>query len=188
MTFFQGGLTWLTTHVDADMDAGAHAIGGAELRHPHEHVDAELLRPGQVDREQDRKQERHAEQITVHHSDEDDRGRERHQRRDQDFLKPVEDAQQYQCAPLQSSRQPSIGSALAGIQSSCAVARMPGQARHDEDFAPQPGSSEIPVSVRRATRLLQKFVDQRLADAAGDVLVDCPPSPCASRSPAPASA
>ena len=36
-------------HVDADMDAGAHAVGGAELRHPHEHVDAELLRPGQVD-------------------------------------------------------------------------------------------------------------------------------------------
>ena len=34
--------------VDADMDAGAHAIGGAELGHPDEHVDAQLLRPGQV--------------------------------------------------------------------------------------------------------------------------------------------
>jgi hypothetical protein len=31
--------------VDADMDAGAHAIGRAELRHPDEHVDAEFLRP-----------------------------------------------------------------------------------------------------------------------------------------------
>ena len=31
--------------VDADVDAGAHAVGGAELRHPHEHVDAQLLRP-----------------------------------------------------------------------------------------------------------------------------------------------
>ncbi len=38
--------------VDADMDAGAHAIRGAELRHPHEHVDAKFLRPGEVDTEQ----------------------------------------------------------------------------------------------------------------------------------------
>ena len=36
-------------HVDADMDAGAHAIGGAELRHPDEHVDAEFLRPRHVE-------------------------------------------------------------------------------------------------------------------------------------------
>ena len=36
-------------HVDADVDAGAHAVGGAELRHPDEHVDAELLRPAQVE-------------------------------------------------------------------------------------------------------------------------------------------
>src|SRR5215471_12959618 len=34
--------------VDADMDAGAHAIGGAEFRHPDEHVDAEFLRPRQI--------------------------------------------------------------------------------------------------------------------------------------------
>ena len=37
--------------VDADMDAGAHAERRAELRHPHEHVGGELLRPGEVDRE-----------------------------------------------------------------------------------------------------------------------------------------
>ncbi len=35
-------------HVDADMDAGAHAVGCAELGHPDEHVDAKLLRPRQV--------------------------------------------------------------------------------------------------------------------------------------------
>jgi len=34
--------------IDADMDAGAHAVGRAELRHPDEHVDAEFLRPGQI--------------------------------------------------------------------------------------------------------------------------------------------
>src|SRR5205807_3276196 len=35
--------------VDADMDAGAHAIGGAELGHPDEHVDAEFLRPRDIE-------------------------------------------------------------------------------------------------------------------------------------------
>ncbi len=32
-------------HVHADVDAGSHAVGGAEFRHPDEHVDAQLLRP-----------------------------------------------------------------------------------------------------------------------------------------------
>ena len=35
--------------VHADMDAGANAVGGAEFCHPDEHVDAEFLRPGDVD-------------------------------------------------------------------------------------------------------------------------------------------
>ena len=39
-------------HVDADMDAGAHAIGGAEFRHPYDHVDAQFLRPGNVESDQ----------------------------------------------------------------------------------------------------------------------------------------
>ena len=38
-------------HIDADMDAGPHAISGAELGHPDEHVDAKLLRPAQIDRD-----------------------------------------------------------------------------------------------------------------------------------------
>ncbi len=82
----QGDLSWFDHHVDADMDAGAHAIGGAELGDPHEHVDAQFLRPGQVDREQDRIKEGNADEIAVHHGDEDDRRRQRHQRRDQDLL------------------------------------------------------------------------------------------------------
>src|SRR4029077_173183 len=32
----------------ADMHAGAHAVGGAELRHPNEHDDAEFLRPRDI--------------------------------------------------------------------------------------------------------------------------------------------
>jgi hypothetical protein len=40
------GRSELVDHdVDADMDAGAHAVGCAEFRHPHEHVDAQFLRP-----------------------------------------------------------------------------------------------------------------------------------------------
>ena len=43
------GVELVDQHVDADMDAGAHAVGGAELRHPHEHVDAQFLRPGRCE-------------------------------------------------------------------------------------------------------------------------------------------
>jgi hypothetical protein len=39
-------------HVDADVDAGAHTVGGAELGHPHEHDDAQLLRPAEVELQQ----------------------------------------------------------------------------------------------------------------------------------------
>jgi hypothetical protein len=39
-------------HVDADVDAGAHAVRGAELGHPDEHDDAQLLRPAEVEAEQ----------------------------------------------------------------------------------------------------------------------------------------
>ena len=86
-------------HVDADMDAGAHAIGRTELGHPHEHVDAQFLRPGQVDGKQNGIQQWNADEIAVHHRDKDDRRRQRHQRRDQYLLKPIEDPKQHQCSP-----------------------------------------------------------------------------------------
>ena len=35
-------------NVDPDVDAGAHAVGRAELGHPDEHVDAQFLRPAQL--------------------------------------------------------------------------------------------------------------------------------------------
>ena len=90
-------------HVDADMDAGAHAIGGAELGHPDEHVDAQLLRPGNVQRaepakygKQDRREQRQAVRgcpfrqidrgagaVAMDHRDENQKRRGRDQRRDQ---------------------------------------------------------------------------------------------------------
>src|SRR5258705_7440957 len=51
--------------IDADMDAGSHAIGRAELRYPHEHVDAQFLRPGQIDGKQQRVKQGNADEITV---------------------------------------------------------------------------------------------------------------------------
>ncbi len=57
--------------VDADMDAGPHAIGGAELRHPHEHVDAQFLSPGQVDVVDNRIKQRDADQIALHDGNKD---------------------------------------------------------------------------------------------------------------------
>ena len=38
--------------IHADMDAGADAVGSAELGHPDEHVDAELLGPAHVEGQQ----------------------------------------------------------------------------------------------------------------------------------------
>src|SRR3984957_11247563 len=82
----------LDQHVDADMDAGAHAIGGAELRHPDEHVDAEFLRTGEGDPEQIRIKNRNTDEEAMHHGDERDHRRAPHQARDDDLLEPVENA------------------------------------------------------------------------------------------------
>ena len=90
--FCQRVIEPLDQDVDADMDAGAHAIGRAELRHPDEHVDAELLRPGELDRKQDRIQQGNVDQIAMHDGDEGDQRRRAHQARDDDFLEPVENA------------------------------------------------------------------------------------------------
>src|SRR4029078_12175274 len=57
--------------VDTDMDAGAHAIWCTDLRHPHEHVDAELLRPGQIDVVEERIKKRDAERVALHHRNKD---------------------------------------------------------------------------------------------------------------------
>src|SRR5262249_8140140 len=48
------GVQHVDHDVDTDMDARTHAVGSAKLRHPHEHVDAQLLRPCQIDVVKDR--------------------------------------------------------------------------------------------------------------------------------------
>jgi hypothetical protein len=64
-------------HVDADVDAGAHAVGGAELGHPDEHDDAQFLRPAEVERQQPVLQagNRHPDQVAMHHGRRNDRRR-----------------------------------------------------------------------------------------------------------------
>jgi hypothetical protein len=72
--------------IDADMDASAYAVGGAEFGHPHEHDDAQFLCPGQVDAVEDRIEPRHAERIALRHRNEDQKRCDRDQARDQNFL------------------------------------------------------------------------------------------------------
>src|ERR1700750_3229214 len=91
----QAGRKPVDEDVDADMDAGAHAIGRAELRHPHEHVDAKLLRPGDVKLDEIRIEKWHPGAVAMHDSDEDNNRRSRHQAGDQGFLEAVEDAEEY---------------------------------------------------------------------------------------------
>src|SRR5262249_24199702 len=112
----------IDNHVDADMDAGSHAVSGAELRHPDEHEDAEFLRPGNielgkkgVDLTQDYRHDRDAvrfrpfctvdgEPSTVAMNDgkEDERRRSGNERRNQPLLEMIEDAQEQ--APRPSER------------------------------------------------------------------------------------
>src|SRR5439155_158905 len=79
-------------HVDADVDPGAYAVRRAELCHPHEHVDAKLLRPGQVDLEKPVLQQRdgHTSGVAVDDSDEDQQRGRAHRERDQPLLEVVE--------------------------------------------------------------------------------------------------
>src|SRR5262249_32466691 len=81
----------------ADVNAGAHAVGGAELGHPHEHVDAQLLRPRQIDVVEDRVEQRETDGVALHDRGEDQERRGRDEGRDQRLLEPIEDAQYHPC-------------------------------------------------------------------------------------------
>ena len=107
-----GGRELLDEDVDADMDTGAHPERRAELRHPHEHVGGELLRPGEVDRGERQVDpvgdgsepdeavpvrpigDRHriAGAVAMHHGDEGDDRRRRDQDADDPLFEPVENA------------------------------------------------------------------------------------------------
>jgi hypothetical protein len=79
-------------HVDADVDAGPDAVGGAELGHPDEHDDAQFLRPGQVDLEQPVLDARNRQtgRVAVHHRDKNDQRRGADEEGDDPFLDVVE--------------------------------------------------------------------------------------------------
>src|SRR5690349_368322 len=82
-------------HVDADVDASAHAVRGAELRHPHEHVDAQLLRPGEIELEQRVLEAGNCQsgRVTMRHRHEDQQRRRAHEERDKPFLEMIEQLQ-----------------------------------------------------------------------------------------------
>jgi hypothetical protein len=73
-------------NVHADMDASPHAVSRAEFRHPDEHVDAEFLRPGEIDAEQVGIEKGNVDQKPMCHSDEGDQRSRAHQACDDDFL------------------------------------------------------------------------------------------------------
>ena len=78
-------------HIHAHVDASAHAIGRAKLGHPHEHDDAQLLRPAHVDAEQPVLHTGYgkARGITVDDRGKDDQSGRTHQEGDDPFLDVV---------------------------------------------------------------------------------------------------
>jgi hypothetical protein len=77
-------------NVDADVDSRAHPVGGAEFRHPHEHVDAQFLRPGKIELARVGKQQLVAGSVAVNHGREDDQRRRADEDGDDPFLEMIE--------------------------------------------------------------------------------------------------
>ncbi len=84
-------------HIDADMDAGPHAIGGAKLGHPDEHIDGEFLGPPHVDGKEGVVKAipfpscRQSEGVAMDNGSEDDQGCGPNEEGDKPFLQVVED-------------------------------------------------------------------------------------------------
>src|SRR3989442_5350518 len=74
------------------MNSGAHAVGRAELRHPDEKIDAQLLRPGQVDVPRVAPDPGDVGGVTIQDRNENDARREGHEARDEPFFEMIEDA------------------------------------------------------------------------------------------------
>ena len=79
-------------HIDADVNAGTHAVGCAELGHPDEHDDAELLRPTEVERQKPVLQTGNARArgIAMDNGDKNDQRRGAHEEGNQPLLKMIE--------------------------------------------------------------------------------------------------
>ncbi|MPN17633.1 hypothetical protein SDC9_164988 [bioreactor metagenome] len=73
------------------MDAGTHPVSGAKLGHPHEHDDAQLLSPTEVEGQQPVLHHGNviAGGIAVHHRDKNDEGRSPHQEGDDQLFQMV---------------------------------------------------------------------------------------------------
>src|ERR1700676_490426 len=84
-------------NIDADMDAGANAIGGAEFRHPDQHVDAEFLRPRYVNVVQIGIKRMKPDAEAMHDRDENNQRRRGQQARNQNFFKTIENAEHERC-------------------------------------------------------------------------------------------
>ena len=81
--------------IDADVDARAHAIGRAELAHPHEHVDAQLLGPGEIPGSCIGIEGRDTRCIPLDDGEEDYDGGRAHEDGDERLLQAVQASQQH---------------------------------------------------------------------------------------------
>src|SRR6266571_4233193 len=107
-----GGREHAHQNVDADVDAGANPVGGAELRHPDEQVDAQLLRPGEVDVLGVSPYPGDVGGVAMQNRNENDDRRERHEARDEPFFEMIEDA--VERAHEDAARQAASAAARAG--------------------------------------------------------------------------
>ena len=169
-------------HVDADVDAGAHAVRGAELRHPDEHVDAELLGPAQVDPEQPVLQpgNRQGRCVAVHDRDEDHDGGRAHEGRDQPLLEAVEESAALispvvaagsrgllLCSQTGAGADPCLE--LVGIEPGCAgrcSGSSPCRSCPPSARAPAPAPSSTPASPRRVSVMIWVLPDFLIASSA----------------------
>src|SRR5712692_6028151 len=73
--FANFGAELIDDHINADMNAGTYAVGGAEFGHPHEHVDAQFLRPSYIDVIKIWIEKRYAYRVALQHRDENQKSR-----------------------------------------------------------------------------------------------------------------
>ncbi len=95
-------------NIDTNMDAGAHAVSRAKLRHPDEHVDAKFLRPGEMNLAQIGIEKGDARSVAMKHRDKNQQRCARHQRRNDNFLESIKDAQKYAQYRIPHSRPPGL--------------------------------------------------------------------------------
>jgi hypothetical protein len=84
--------------VHAHVDAGTHAVGGAELGHPDEQVDGEFRGPGET----------RTHEVTHHHGDEGHEGGRGHEAQDEPLLEAIENAVEHGASPVRVETRPGM--------------------------------------------------------------------------------